>query len=712
MPKQTPKKLAKQVKKLEGRVSRYFKENPKSLINHKQLATRLEIDDAVERQILAAVLESMIKQGLIEEPHLGKFIWKGPLDEIQGIISFNRSGNAFVETAGFSKDIMIPEQYTWKALDGDLVAIRILNSRKGTGRTKGKVIDVIERARKTFPAIIFKNEGRFYALPDNQKISIDFYIPSDKLNGAKEGEKVVVKLVEWENMRLSPVAHVTEVLGMPGDMKAEGDAILAQFGFPLRFPEEVEKECDAMSHEIASEEIAKRRDFRKTLTFTIDPADAKDFDDAISFQILENGNFEIGVHIADVTHYVKVGSALEKEAQNRATSIYLVDRVIPMLPEVLSNQLCSLRPHEEKLTFSCVFEIDNKAKIHNTWIGKTVIYSDHRFAYEEVQEILEKKTGLHESELTTINNIAKVLRADRLKSGSIAFEKTEVKFKLNDEKKPVDVFFKVQKDAHKLIEEFMLLANKAVALNVGKKEKTGDHAKTFVYRIHDMPDPTKLKDFSDFIKRFGYRVDFNTPQQIANSINQLLDKIKGKPEQNIIEMLAIRSMAKAEYSTNNIGHFGLAFPFYSHFTSPIRRYPDMMAHRMLFSYLNGGKSENIDQVDKLCKHSSLMERKASEAERESTKLYQVIYMQDSVGEVFDGVVSGVTEWGMFVEITANKCEGLVRLRDIDGDYFIYDQKNMSIVGQRTRKAYALGDKIQIKVVAADLENRRIDLKLV
>ncbi len=712
MPKQTQKKLAKQVKKLEGRVSHYFKENPKSLINQKQLAARLEIDDAVERQLLAAVIESLIKQGLLDEPHAGKFIWKGPLDEMQGIISFNRSGNAFVEIAGFSKDVMIPEQFTGKALDGDLVSIRLLNSRKDSGRVKGKVIDVIERARETFPAIIFKNEGRFYALPDNQKISIDFYIPNDKLNGAKEGEKVVVKLVEWENMRLSPVAHVTDVLGMPGDMKAEGDAILAQFGFPLRFPSEVEKECEAISHEITNEEIAKRKDFRKTLTFTIDPADAKDFDDAISFKTLDNGHVEIGVHIADVTHYVREGTALEKEAQNRATSVYLVDRVIPMLPEILSNQLCSLRPKEEKLTFSGVFEMDDKAKIHDTWIGKTVIYSDHRFAYEDVQEILEKQDGQYEPELTTINNIAKILRANRLKSGSIAFEKTEVKFNLSEDKKPIDVFFKVQKDAHKLIEEFMLLANKAVALKVGKKEKTGDHAKTFVYRIHDLPDPTKLKDFSDFIKRFGHRVDFNTPQNITNSINDLLTKIKGKPEQNIIEMLAIRSMAKAEYSPNNIGHFGLAFPFYSHFTSPIRRYPDMMAHRMLFSYLNGGASEKIDAVDKLCKHSSLMERKASEAERESTKLYQVIYMQDSVGKVFDGIVSGVTEWGMFVEIESNKCEGLVRLRDIDGDYFIFDQKNMSIVGQRTRKAYALGDKIRIKVEAADVENRRIDLKLV
>ncbi|MEX2596925.1 MAG: ribonuclease R [Salibacteraceae bacterium] len=712
MSKQSPKKLSKHVKKLRNHITRYFQENPKALVNHKQLAAHLRISDGAEKQILIAVIESMIKDGLLAEEPRGKYQWKGPLDELEGIISFNRSGNAFVEIQGLAKDVMIPEQFTGRALHGDLVAVRLLSGRKGSGRVKGKVIKIIERARETFPAVIFEHENRFYAMPDNPKISVDFFIPSDNMNGAKVGEKVVVKLLNWDNVKLNPLCEVTEVLGMPGDMKAEGDAILAQFGFPLRFPEEVEQESHQISPVISKEEIAKRRDFRDVLTFTIDPADAKDFDDAISFQTLNNNHFEIGVHIADVTHYVSDNSALEKEARNRATSVYLVDRVIPMLPEVLSNKLCSLRPKEEKLTFSCVFEMDKGGAIHNTWIGKTVIYSDHRFVYEDVQDILEKGSGLYSDELQTVNSIAKILRQKRLKSGAIAFEKTEVKFNLDENKKPIEVIFKVQKDAHKLVEEFMLLANKAVAMQVGKKEKTGDHAKTYVYRIHDNPDPTKIKEFADFIKRFGYRVDLSTPEKIAAGINDLLVEVKGKPEQNIVEMLAIRTMAKAEYSTQNIGHFGLSFPFYSHFTSPIRRYPDMIAHRLMQRYLEGGSSADQTTIEKLCKHSGIMERKATEAERESTKLYQVIFMQDHVGEVMDGIVSGVTEWGVFVEIVVNKSEGLVRLRDIKGDYYFFDQKNMEIVGQRTKRSYTLGQNIKVKIDAADLENRRIDLSIV
>jgi len=391
--------------------------------------------------------------------------------------------------------------------------------------------------------------------------------------------------------------------------------------------------------------------------------------------------------------------------------VYLVDRVIPMLPETLSNDLCSLRPNEDKYTFSAVFEIDKTARILNTWLGKTVIHSKRRFTYDEVQTILESGKGELHEELNTVNTLAKILRDQRMEQGAIAFDKSEVKFKLDNSKKPIDVFFKVQKDAHKLIEEFMLLANKAVAIKVGKKNKDSDKVKTFVYRIHDQPDPIKLKELGQFVARFGYRLEFGAPQKIANSINEMLTKVKGQPEQNIVEMLAIRTMAKAEYSTNNIGHFGLSFPHYSHFTSPIRRYPDMIAHRLLFSYLEGGKSASEGPVDKLCKHSGIMERKAADAERQSTKLYQVIYMQEAVGEVFDGVISGVTEWGVFVEITENKCEGLVRLRDIDGDYYFYDQKNMSIVGQRTKKSFQLGQKVSIKVVAADIENRRIDLKI-
>jgi ribonuclease R len=711
MSKKTPKKLDKQVKKTRNRISRFFREQPNSVVNHKQLSAKIGVKDAVEKQIVIAVLESMIKDGLIAEEHRGKYRWTGPVDELEGIISFNRSGNAFVEIQGFARDIMIPEQYTDRALDGDLVGIRLLNSPKGSGRPKGKVIKIVERAHEIFPAVIFTHEGRFYALPDNPKIGVDFFIDQRDINGAKVGEKVVVRLKEWENVRLNPKAEVTEVLGMPGDMKAEGDAILAQFGFPLRFPETVEKECEHITMAIPEGEIAKRKDFRDILTFTIDPDDAKDFDDALSYRVLENGNIEIGVHIADVTHYVQEGTALEKEAQLRATSVYLVDRVIPMLPEVLSNQVCSLRPKEDKLTFSCVFELDEKANIKNTWIGRTAIHSDHRFTYDEVQKILEEGKGLHAEPLKKINDFAKAIRTKRMQDGAIAFEKTEVKFKLDDEKKPIDVFFKVQREAHKLIEEFMLLANKAVASKVGKKDKENEHAKTFVYRVHDQPDQIKLQEFADFVKRFGYKIDFSNPEKISASLNRLLSEVKGKPEQNIVEMLAIRSMAKAEYATHNIGHFGLGFPFYSHFTSPIRRYPDMMAHRLLFQYLNGGKSAMEGPIDKLCKHSSLMERNATVAERESTKLYQVIYMQEAVGQVFDGVISGVTEWGIFVEISENKCEGMVRLRDIPGDYYYYDQKDMAIIGQRTKRKFSLGEDVKIKVEAADVENRRIDLTI-
>ncbi|MEZ4720886.1 MAG: ribonuclease R [Flavobacteriales bacterium] len=711
MPKKTHKQLAKQVTRFRNYVSQLYRDNPKDLMNYKQLAARLDIKDAVEKQILVAVLEAMVKDKLLIEEQRGKFRWNGPVEELEGIISFNRSGNAFVEISGMAQDVMIPENYTGKAFHEDRVLIRLLSSKKGA-RAKGKVVEIVERARVIFPCVIFQNDRHFFAIPDNQRMNTDFFIPADKLNGAKAGDKVVVRFEDWENIRMSPVGSVEQVLGRPGDMRAEGDAILAEFGFPLQFPKEVEDECLEIDRTISDEVVESRRDFRDILTFTIDPEDAKDFDDALSFRVLENGNTEVGVHIADVTHYVRPGSSIEKEAQNRATSVYLVDRVIPMLPETLSNELCSLRPKEDKLTFSAVFELDKHAQIKSTWLGKTLIHSDHRFTYEEVQTILEGGTGLYSSELTALNNFAKTIRHQRMEHGAIAFEKGEVRFRLDEQKKPVDVLFKVQKDAHKLIEEFMLLANKAVATHVGKKTKESEKVKTFVYRIHDQPDPMKLKEFAHFVKRFGYSIDLNTPQKVANSINALLKIIKGKPEQNMIEMLAIRSMAKAEYATDNIGHFGLAFPFYSHFTSPIRRYPDMIAHRLLHSYLNGGSSAKLEPIEKLCKHSSIMERKAADAERESTKLYQVLYMKDFEGEVFDGVVSGVTEWGVFVEISANKCEGMVRLRDIKGDYYFYDQKNMAIVGQRTKATIRLGEQVAVKVVEADLENRRIDLTLV
>jgi ribonuclease R len=711
MSKQTHKKLAKQVKRMRSFVTQVYRDNPKQILNYKQIASKIGLDDAVQKQILVAVLEAMVKDKLLTEVKRGKFSWMGPIEEMEGIILFNRSGNAFVEIQGQAQDVMIPENYTGLAFHEDRVIIRLNNTKKG-GRVKGRVVDVVERARTTFPGVIFQNDKSFFGIPDNHKIGTDFFIPSKHLNGAKAGDKVVIKFEEWENERLNPIGAVEAVLGRPGDMRAEGDAILAEFGFPLQFPKEVEDECSSIARTISNSEVDKRKDLRAITTFTIDPDDAKDFDDAISFERLENGHMRIGVHIADVTHYVQPNSKIEKEAQNRATSVYLVDRVIPMLPETLSNDLCSLRPNEDKLTFSVLFEMNDKANVVETWIGKTVIHSDHRFSYEDAQKIITNKQGKYAEELGSVNALALILRKQRMEHGAIAFEKSEVKFKLDGEKKPIDVHFKVQKEANKLIEEFMLLANKAVAIKIGKKSKPSDVIKTFIYRVHDQPDPIKLKEFGHFVQRFGYNLDLSTPKHVANSINSLLKMVKGKPEQNIVEMLAIRTMAKAEYTTKNIGHFGLAFPHYSHFTSPIRRYPDMIAHRLLFEYLHGGVSANDTGVEKLCKHSGLMERKAANAERQSTKLYQVLYMKDAVGEVFDGVVSGVTEWGVFVEIAANKCEGLVRLRDIEGDYFFYDQKNMSIVGQRTKQTIQLGEKVQVRVEAADVEDRRIDLKIV
>jgi ribonuclease R/exosome complex exonuclease DIS3/RRP44 len=553
----------------------------------------------------------------------------------------------------------------------------------------------------------------------------DFFVPKGSTLDANNGDKVVVSFESWDDGD-SPIGKVTEVLGKPGEHNTEIHAILAEYGLPYGFPTEVQRFADALDTSIKDEEIAKRRDMRETLTFTIDPKDAKDFDDALSFQILDNGNYEIGIHIADVSHYVLPDTILEDEAYDRATSVYLVDRVVPMLPEVLSNNACSLRPNEEKYTFSAIFEMDAKnASIKNQWFGRTVINSDQRFAYEEVQHIIETKKGeipkdisIREDGYSVANivveavlemdRLAKIMRNERMQQGALSFDKLEVKFILNEDNEPEGVYFKESKDANKLIEEFMLLANRKVAEFIGKQKPK----KTFVYRVHDDPDPDKLMALNGIISRFGHKLDFKDKKSISSSLNQLLSDVKGKKEQNLVDTLTIRSMSKAIYTTDNIGHYGLAFDYYSHFTSPIRRYPDVMVHRLLQHYLDGGKSANAEVYEKKCKHSSDMEYLASSAERDSIKYMQIKFMQDHQDEEFVGVISGVTEWGIYVEIIENKCEGMVRISNIKGDYYIFDEKEYAIVGERTKKTYQLGDEVVVMVKDTDLIKRHLDFSLI
>ena len=525
----------------------------------------------------------------------------------------------------------------------------------------------------------------------------------------QHNQKVVVKITEWRDEDKNPTGKVIRVLGNSGEHEVEIHSIMAEFGLPFEYPEEVEREAEAISDKITAKDIKDRKDFRDVLTFTIDPADAKDFDDAISYQKLPNGNIELGVHIADVTHYVKMDTLLEKEAYDRATSVYLVDRTIPMLPERLSNGLCSLRPHEDKLTFSCVFELDQDAKVLNHWIGRTVIHSDRRFAYEEAQEHIDQQQGDFYEELTLLNDLAKKLREKRFQKGAINFETVEVKFKLDENGTPLGLVVKERKDIHKLIEEFMLLANKTVAEFIYNKNKGKD---TFVYRIHDHPDLDRLATFANFAKKFGHEITIDEDTNVSRTLNDLMDDIVGKPEQNVLEQLAIRSMAKAKYTTLPKGHFGLAFAHYTHFTSPIRRYPDMMVHRLLQHYLDGGKSPEAEPWEEKCLHSSEREKRAADSERASIKYKQVEYMALAEKKDYDGIVTGVTEWGVFVEITETKCEGMVRLTDIKDDYYEFDEKNMRLIGSKNKKMITLGDKVMVKVVNTDINRRTIDLEFV
>lgn len=688
-----------------------FEKSSNQPLNYKQVSAKLNVHDADAREIILDILREETRRSVFKEISAGKFQLLELKTFVEGRVDMTADGSAFIVTDDPDEsDIYIAPRKLRTALNGDRVKIYVYAKSKGK-RKEGEVIEIIKRAKMEFTGIVKLSERFAFFVPDDRKMLHDIFIPLTDLNGIKNGVKAVAEITDWPPDAKNPIGRIKQVLGKQGENDTEMNAILAEYGFPLAFPTEVENEAEEISDVISEEEIARRWDFREVLTFTIDPFDAKDFDDALSFKILDNGNYQIGVHIADVAHYIVPDSALDREAFDRGTSVYLVDRVIPMLPERLSNGLCSLRPNEDKLCFAAVFEMDEQAHIVNEWFGKTVIHSNRRFTYEEVQDILDAQAGDHAQELLKLNELAHILRERKFKNGAISFETTEVKFKLDESGKPTGVYVKERKDAHKLIEDFMLLANRKVAESVSKKGK-GKHKYTFVYRTHDSPKPDSLASFAQFAARFGYRINTRTDKETAKSLNFLMEDVEGKKEQNVLTHLAIRSMAKAIYTTKSSSHYGLAFDHYTHFTSPIRRYPDVMVHRLLFHYLNGGQSANAEHYEKLCQHCSEMEKKAADAERASVKYKQAEYLQDQIGTIFNGVISGVTEWGMYVEIIENKCEGMIRLRDISDDFYTLDEKNYAIIGQRKKKVFQLGDEVRIKVKSVDLTKKQIDFSLV
>ena len=688
-----------------------FEQNGNTPLNYKQVSAKLNVRDPESRDIIFEILKDEAHKSVLKELSPGKFQLLELKTFIEGKVDLTNDGSAFIVTDDeFESDIFVAPRKLRNALNGDRVRVYVYATNKGKHK-EGEVIEILQRNKMEFTGILKLSERFAFFIPDDRKMMHDIFIPMNQLNGAKNGIKAVAEITDWPADAKNPIGRIKHILGTQGENDTEMNAILAEYGFPLSFPAEVEHESEEIPEVITAEEIARRRDFRNILTFTIDPFDAKDFDDAISFRYLDNGQYEVGVHIADVSHYIKPDSALDKEALDRATSVYLVDRVIPMLPERLSNGLCSLRPKEDKLCFSAVFIMDENAFIKEEWYGKTIIHSDRRFTYEEVQEIIEAKEGDHSKEILELNALAYKLRDRKFKNGAISFETTEVKFKLDETGKPTGVYVKERKDAHKLIEDFMLLANRKVAEHVSKMGK-GKHKFTFVYRVHDSPKPESLANFAQFAARFGYKINTKSDKETAKSLNYLMEDVEGKKEQNVLTQLAIRSMAKAIYTTKSSSHYGLAFDHYTHFTSPIRRYPDVMVHRLLFHYLNGGQSANAEHYEKLCQHSSQMEKKAADAERASVKYKQAEYLRDQVGNIFSGVISGVTEWGMYVEIIENKCEGMIRLRDISDDFYTLDEKNYAIIGQRKKKVYQLGDEVKIRVKNVDLTKKQIDFSLV
>ncbi|MDR1678862.1 MAG: ribonuclease R [Prevotellaceae bacterium] len=697
---------------LINKVLEIMRTNPHEPLNYKQLAARIGLKTTPEKQLLIAALDELHLREDIIEVDKGKYKLNMRGGLVEGIIERHSNGKSYLIPDDGAAPVFIAERRLRQAMNNDRVRVFLYAKRPGS-EPEGEVTEILKRAREEFVGILQVGHNYAFLRVDNKILTNDIFIPADKLKGGKNGQKAIARIVEWNPQDRNPVGEVIDVLGDTGDNNTEMHAILAEFGLPYKYPEAVERAADEIADDTTTaDEIAQRIDMRNTVTFTIDPRDAKDFDDALSIKPLENGLWEVGVHIADVTHYVKTDSIIEQEAEKRATSIYLVDRTIPMLPERLSNELCSLRPNEDKLCFSVIFQIDEFGDVKNYEICRTVIRSNRRFTYEEAQLIIETEEGDFKDEILKLNELAKILRTRRFAKGAIAFERVEVRFEIDDKGKPLSVFFKEAKDSNKLIEEFMLLANRTVATHIGKPDKKGTKPKTFVYRIHDEPNPDKLRVFSDFIRKFGYKLKVTGKKsEISSSINHLLDEVQGHKEQNLIETIAIRSMAKAVYSTTNVGHYGLGFEYYTHFTSPIRRYPDMMVHRLLERYLAGGRSVNQQEYEEKCEHSSNMEQIAANAERASIKYKQVEFMADKIGMVYDGVISGITEWGIYVELNENKCEGMIPIRTLDDDYYLFDEKNYCLIGRHSHRKFQLGDDITVKIVKANLEKKQLDFKL-
>ncbi len=700
-------KNKKDIQYYKQKVQQVFAEAGRKILNYKQVAARLDFNDGESRTMILSAIKQLCAENFLEEIDTGRYILKFIPQFITGRVDMTQNRAAYVVPEDGTEDIYVPADYTHTALHGDTVKVALAASKKGAKRM-GEIVEITKRDKSQFVGILNIHAGYGFLVAEDRKMKLDIFIPKEKFGGAKNGEKAIAKITHWEPEDMHPTGEVIAVLGKPGVHETEMNAIVAEFGFAAKFPEEVEMEASQLNTKTSAAEIKLRRDFREVLTFTIDPADAKDFDDALSFVALPDGTYEIGIHIADVSHYVQKGSALDQEAIKRGTSVYLVDRTIPMLPEKLSNELCSLRPNEDKLCFSVAVKMNQEAAVLDTWFGKTIIHSKRRFTYEEAQERIETKSGDLCEELEILNNLAIQLKEKRFKKGAISFETQEVKFRLDENNKPIDLFVKIRKDAHKLIEEFMLLANRKVAELIASK-KSKEHAYPFVYRVHEEPNEDKLGQFNLFASRFGYHIQTSSVKAIAKSFNDLLEQVEGKPEQNLVQSQAIRTMSKAYYTGKKTMHYGLAFDHYTHFTSPIRRYPDLLAHRLLFGYLHNEKPGIEKEIEELCKQSSAMEVKAADAERASVRYKQVEYISDFIGDTFKGIISGVTEWGVYVEISQFRAEGLIKIQNLGEDYFDYDENNKWITSRNGRQKLQLGDEIEVMVVAADIFKRQIDL---